>query len=173
MKNSVIAVASFGMNSDTVFAASLICRGIVCFSLLVLSIVDWRWYEIPPSCTAAVFVAGIGTIFLEPAGFAASLAGMFIISLPLYLLEVFSRGKAIGGGDVKLMAAAGLFLGWKKCLLAFLLACVSGSVIHAARMKWAGVGRELAFGPYLSLGIFISMWWGDALIGWYLAEAFR
>ena len=152
--------------------AKILCRLIVCAALFFLSREDLKRYEIPPSCTAIIFVCGIWNLWMECTGWTSSLTGICCISLPLALLEFVSKGKAIGGGDVKLMAAAGLFLGWKRCLLAFALACILGSLIHPIRMRWNGAGHVLAFGPYLSLGIFISMWWGDRMIDWYVRTCF-
>ena len=73
-----------------------------------------------------------------------------------------TRGNGIGGGDIKLMAAAGLLLGWKEILLALVIGSVAGSVIHLKK------DRVLAFGPYLALGIFFAMLYGNAIITWYL-----
>ena len=74
----------------------------------------------------------------------------------------------MGGGDVKLMAAAGLLVGWKLIILSLGLGCVLGSVIHITLMKVKDKDRVLAFGPYLSLGIYISMVYGEQIIRWYL-----
>ena len=62
----------------------------------------------------------------------------------------------IGGGDMKLMAVAGLLLGWKLVVLAFILGCLIGAPVHLLRMKISGADRVLAMGPYLSIGIFIA-----------------
>jgi leader peptidase (prepilin peptidase)/N-methyltransferase len=97
---------------------------------------------------------------------------MISVSLVLYLIVVLSKGRAMGGGDVKLMFAAGLLLGWQNTLLAFFLGCILASVIHTARMKLSGEDHVLAFGPYLSLGIWISMMWGQEMIRWYLQTMF-
>jgi leader peptidase (prepilin peptidase)/N-methyltransferase len=96
------------------------------------------------------------------------LAGFLCISILLELILLLSRGRAIGGGDVKLMAAAGLLLGWKQIILAFLLGCIIGSVIHLLRMKLSGADRVLAMGPYLSAGIAIAALWGTQMLDWYL-----
>jgi leader peptidase (prepilin peptidase)/N-methyltransferase len=66
------------------------------------------------------------------------------------------------------MAACGLFLGWKLVLLAFFLGCAVGSVVHLLRMALFKAGRVLALGPYLAVGVFTSLLWGDALLTWYL-----
>ena len=87
---------------------------------------------------------------------------------PLFLaLWALTKGAGIGMGDVKLMAAAGLLLGWPRILLSMLLGSVLGSVIHLFRMK-RGAGKRLAFGPYLSAGIMFSAWFGSTMISAYL-----
>ena len=67
------------------------------------------------------------------------------------------------------MAACGLILGWQRIILAFLLGCIFGSVIHLLRMKLSGEGRVLAMGPYLAAGIFFAALFGQQWIGWYLS----
>ena len=93
--------------------------------------------------------------------------GFFAVSVPLLLIYIISKGRGIGGGDVKLMAAAGLLLGWKLILLALIAGCLYGSVIHIIRMKVSGEGRVLAMGPYMSAGILTAMWFGEAILKWY------
>jgi len=66
------------------------------------------------------------------------------------------------------MAVVGLLLGLKLTILAFLLGCILGSIIHVIRMKVKGADSVLAFGPYLSLGIFITILFGNQIITWYL-----
>ncbi len=94
--------------------------------------------------------------------------GFFAVSLLLYLVWLISKGRAIGGGDIKFLAAAGLLLGWQKIILAFVLGCVIGSIIHLIRMKVQNVDRTLAFGPYLSIGVLLAALFGERMIGLYL-----
>ena len=98
----------------------------------------------------------------------ATVTGIILSSIVLFIIYFLSGGQAIGGGDVKLMAAAGLILGWKLIILAFILACILGSVIHLIRMKVSGAKHMLAMGQYLSLGIFIAALWGNGMIDWYV-----
>ena len=65
------------------------------------------------------------------------------------------------------MGAAGLLLGWKLIILAFVLGCIIGSIIHIVRMKISKAGRVLAMGPYLAAGILIAILFGERLLGWY------
>lgn len=153
--------AVLGLNPDAILGC------ILTSVLLVLSVIDARTCEIPLGTTILIAVLGGIRLFVHPDAWASALIGAAAVSGVLLLILFASGGRAIGGGDVKLMAAAGLFLGWKGILLAFFLACVLGSVIHIIRMRLFGAGRDLAMGPYLSLGIFISMLFGQALLTWY------
>ena len=63
---------------------------------------------------------------------------------------------------------SGLLLGARNILLAFVLACILGSVIHSIRMKVSKKNNLLAMGPYLSAGIFIAALWGNRFWTWYL-----
>ena len=92
---------------------------------------------------------------------------MFSVSLFFLLLWFVTKGTGLGMGDVKLMGAAGLLLGWQRILLAMILGSVSGAIIHSVRMK-RGAPRKLAFGPYLAAGIWVAALWGDRLIAAYL-----
>ncbi|MDD6208031.1 MAG: prepilin peptidase [Clostridiales bacterium] len=141
---------------------------LVVSALIVLSVIDWRIYEIPLSVNIVIFLLAVCHTAIDYQNWISYVIGMVAVSAVLALLYYFSGGKAIGGGDVKLMAAAGLLLGWQKIIVAFLLGCVIGSVIHVLRMKIEKTGSVLAMGPYLSAGIVLAMLWGDEMIRWYL-----
>ena len=145
---------------------------IYCFmasALLVLSIIDWRTYEIPFGINVFLFVLGIAMTILDRGNLVEHLIGMICVSVLLGILYLLTGGRAIGGGDIKLMFACGLILGWKLILLAFFLGCIIGSVVHIIRMSVKKAGRMLAMGPYLSAGIFLAALWGNAWINWYLS----
>lgn len=145
---------------------------IYCFmasALLVLSIIDWRTYEIPFEINVFLFVLGIAMTILDRGNLVEHLIGMICVSVLLGILYLLTGGRAIGGGDIKLMFACGLILGWKLILLAFFLGCIIGSVVHIIRMSVKKAGRMLAMGPYLSAGIFLAALWGNAWINWYLS----
>lgn len=138
-------------------------------ALLTLSLIDWRTYEIPPGINAFLFILGVAAAVLDRGNLLSHLAGMVCVSGFLGILYLISRGRAIGGGDIKLMFACGLILGWKLIILAFLLGCIIGSVIHLVRIRVQGEGHVLAMGPYLSAGIFLAALWGNAWISWYIS----
>lgn len=163
--NGILYIIIFLVN-DFSFLSIIYC--LMSSALLVISVVDWRTYEIPLSCNLFLLGLGIIVCLMDFQNFMDHLVGLVAVSAPLYLLYLLSGGRAIGGGDVKLMGAAGLILGVKLIVLAFFLGCILGSVIHLLRMKLSGAERVLAMGPYLSAGIFISALWGNRMIEWYL-----
>ena len=138
-------------------------------ALIVLSVIDFRTYEIPFGINIFILVLGILRIITDPGNWLTYVTGFFAVSVPLELILLISRGRAIGGGDVKLMAAAGLLLGWKNILLALVLGCIFGSVIHGIRMKVTDADHTLALGPYLALGCMLAALWGNVWIDAYLA----
>lgn len=138
-------------------------------ALLTLSVIDWRTYEIPFGINVFLAVLGVIATALDVKNITGHIIGAVCVSGFLGILYLLSKGRAIGGGDVKLMAACGLILGWQKIILAFLLGCIIGSIIHLIRMKRSGEGHVLAMGPYLSIGIALAALWGDMWISSYMA----
>ena len=136
--------------------------------LIVVAVIDWKTYQIPFGCNIAIGILGILRLALEPSFWPVHVIGLFTVSVPFLIIYLVSSGQAIGGGDVKLMAAAGLLLGWRNILLALMLGSVAASVIHLTLMRLKGRDRVLAFGPYLAFGIMTAMLYGDKIIHWYL-----
>lgn len=138
-------------------------------ALIVLSMIDLRSFEIPVGCNIFIGVLGIIRLLTDLAHWHKYVIGFFAVSSIFLILYFVTKGKGIGGGDIKLMAAAGLLIGWQNSLLALMVGSVAGSIIHLTLMKIKGKDRVLAFGPYLSLGIFVAMLYGEQLISWYLS----
>lgn len=137
-------------------------------ALLALSVIDFRTYEIPFGFNVFITVLGVIRVATDLENWSEYIIGFFAVSAVLELLLVVSKGRAIGGGDVKLMAACGLLIGWKLIWIAFLIGCVLGSVIHIIRMKLSNAEHVLAMGPYLSAGVLIAVLWGNTFLNWYL-----
>lgn len=98
----------------------------------------------------------------------SALIGFFVVSVPLYIALLVTKGRGMGGGDVKLMAAAGLFLGWKYTVAALILGCLYCVIIHPIRMKVSHADHKLAMGPYLSAGILTTIWFGGPIVNGYI-----
>lgn len=138
-------------------------------ALIVLSIIDFRTMEIPDGINLFIFLLGLAATVLDFADWRNHVIGMVSVSGFLLIVYLVTVGRGIGGGDLKLMAGAGLLLGVKEAVLAFLLGCILGSVIHVIRMKVSGVEHRLALGPYLSAGIWFSVLWGQGIADWYFS----
>ena len=97
------------------------------------------------------------------------LIGMLIVSAPMLLLTLLIPG-GFGGGDIKLMAASGFFLGTSSILCAMNLAIIAGSVYGIIMLKNRKRDRkdQFAFGPFLAIGLSIATFWGNEIVSWYL-----
>lgn len=137
-------------------------------TLLALSVIDFRTYEIPVGFNIFILALGLVRVITDYANWMSYVSGLLSVSVFLLILYYASGGRAIGGGDVKLMAACGLLIGWKLIILAFLLGCILGSVVHLARMRISGEGHMLAMGPYLSAGVAAAALYGNQFLEWYL-----
>jgi leader peptidase (prepilin peptidase)/N-methyltransferase len=79
------------------------------------------------------------------------------------------KKEAMGGGDIKLAAMIGAFLGWKLTLLSLFLGFFLGSIIGVIVLLTSKNKSDvLPFGPFIALGAFVSIFWGRAIIHWYL-----
>jgi len=138
-------------------------------ALIVLCVIDFRTYEIPIGLNLFIGVLAIIRVAFDFNHLAIYIIGFCSVSGFLLLVYIITHGRGIGGGDIKLMAVSGLLLGYESIILAFVLGCILGSILHLIRMKISNEDRVLAFGPYLSIGIVVSMLYGNQIISWYLS----
>lgn len=137
-------------------------------ALIVVSVIDWRSKRIPNKVNYMILVLGIFATLLDLPNLRDHLIGMVCVSAVLWLIFLLSVGRAMGGGDAKLMTGAGLVIGTMPIILAFMVGCIAGSVIHTIRVAAFHADKKLAFGPYLAFGIWFSMLFGEPIIQWYL-----
>ncbi len=164
LANGLLWLLVFLLKGLTIEALLVAC---LVSTLLVLSVIDWRIREIPIQTTVFIAVLGVIQLVLNLSNWADYLLGAVSVSGVLLLLLLASKGRAIGGGDVKLMFGCGLFLGLWPTVFAFIAGCAIGSVVHLIRMKWFGAGRDLAMGPYLAIGVLLALLWGQDVVTWY------
>ena len=145
----------------------LIC--LMTSGLLALSVIDWRTYEIANGFHLYFIALAMVRVILNYHNWLNYVIGFFCVSLVLLAIYLISGGRAIGGGDVKLMAACGLFVGWQNIVLALMVGCVVGAIVHLIRMKLSDADNVLAMGPYLAIGIFVSSLCGEQMISWYMS----
>lgn len=158
----VLVFQRFGLSPEALIGA------FIASALLTLSVIDERTQEIPEGINIFILVLALAASVIDYNNWLTHLIGAFAVSIPTALIFIFTKGRGIGGGDVKLMAVCGLLLGWKLIIFAFFVGCILGAGIHILRMKFSNKGHVLALGPYLSLGVFFAMLWGESLISWYL-----
>ena len=157
------------------FGIPALLAAFVFAALLVLSVIDYRIQIIPDGVVIFLFVLGFINAFYHVyyvgSPWQLYAIGTFAASVPLLILGLLYE-DGIGGGDIKLMAAAGLFAGWKLILLSLFLGSLFG--LFYAIVLWLfkqKISRKTAipFGPFLSLGILTSILAGNQLILWYLS----
>lgn len=128
--NGVLYVVVF-MAGGFTFSSVLYC--LMTSALIVIAVIDERTYQIPVSQNLFLGLLGILMTVYDFRHILSHIIGAVIVSLFLYGLYYFSSGKAIGGGDIKLMAYAGLLLGAKTLFLhLFLHAFLAPSSIPSA-----------------------------------------
>ncbi len=141
--------------------------------LFCLSLVDLESFTIPDGTLLTAFGAWLLALpFLRPGWgwigrqlLAALVFGGGILLVSL-LMDKLLKKESLGGGDVKLFAVCGLYLGFAGTLFCMLLACVFGLVF--SRLRGAKSGQPFPFGPAISLAAALMLLYGDGLVGWYL-----
>lgn len=94
--------------------------------------------------------------------------GAFGVFTFFYIQILLSGGKWMGGGDLRIALFMGLVAGAKIAALGLLLAYFSGSVIGILILAYnRNRNTEVPFGPYLALGLYISLFWYVPIVDWY------
>ncbi len=140
--------------------------------LACIFIVDMNTMTIPNGLVMITLVIAIISIFaFKEVGIIERIIGFFNVSVVLLLITLMING-AFGGGDIKLMAATGVFLGWKMNFLALFIAIVLGG-LYGILIIITGKRKNMthfAFGPFLAIGCIVSMFWGNEILSWYLGQ---
>ena len=125
--------------------------------LIIISFIDLRHRIIPNFMVVIALVIGIIFSFIAKTSLIDTILGMICGGGILFLLALIPN--AMGGGDIKLMFAIGALLGPNRTLWALLLAFIISSIISIVLilLKIKGTKDYIPFGPFLSLGSFISL----------------
>ena len=140
------------------------------WGLVAVTFIDIDFQIIPDELSVGGAILGLAVSPFLPIGFTGALVGALLGSGIFFALAVAYPG-GMGGGDIKLMAAIGAFLGWKLALLTIFSASVVGAVVGVGAMVFHGKGRKsrIPFGPFLATGAVISVVWGDRIMAAYLS----
>ena len=168
--NYDLRIVDLFLNLESKFLILLIRDWFLISVMIIIFIYDLRWYLILdkvtiPACVIVFFM----NILLGFSWLNLLISG--IIGGSFFLLQfVVSRGKWIGGGDIRLGVLMGLSLGWPNVILAIFLAYLIGSVvgiglIFSGKKKW---GSQVPMGIFLSTATLITLFWGNEILAWYL-----
>lgn len=138
--------------------------------LIVIFIYDYLYQEILPEVVWVGALAGLFFNLYLGYSLISMLIGLLIAGGFFWLQFVFSKGRWIGGGDVRMGVMMGIWLGWPVILVALFLAYVAGAVaglalIVSGKKQFSSV---IPFGTYLAMGTFVTMLWGNQVLAWYL-----
>ena len=144
--------------------------------LFCLSLVDLETMVIPNGCLIVAACAWLAALPLLRPGWrvilnsliAALLFGGGVLLLSLLMDRLLKR-ESLGGGDVKLLAVTGLYLGIVGSLFQLMLACVLGLLFALVRKRARGAnGEPFPFGPAIAAAAYLVLLWGSAVVNWYL-----
>lgn len=161
---SVLIVKNFGYtwHGAVVF--------LITADLIIIAGVDQDTMIIPNGLLLLLLVPAAVSAWTEPEiSLPERAVGFLAVSAPMMGMTVAIH-DCFGGGDIKLVAVCGFFLGWRGVVLAIFLAILSGGSygIFLLLTKRIERGGHFAFGPFLTVGIWIAMMYQRPLIGWYL-----
>ncbi len=156
---------------------------VYCFftaALIVVTFIDLHLKIIPDRISLPGIAVGFvakGAIFYPvfyPHGALDSLLGILIgggvLFITAYGYYVFTGKEGMGGGDIKLLAMIGAFVGWTGAFFTLFAASISGAVVGLTLMALWGKKSKYAvpFGPFLSLGAILYLLAGEQIIFWYI-----
>ncbi len=160
-----------------------------CSWLLALSLIDLDTMTLPNPLTQSGLVVGlvfglvagflpeaswIGGVNQLMSGIIGAVLGLWLFDLIAVVGSITLGQAAMGGGDAKLAAMLGAWLGWKYLLLSGFLACAVGAFVGGGAIALGLLNRRqpMPFGPFLALGAVIALFRGEAILSAYLRLVF-
>jgi leader peptidase (prepilin peptidase) / N-methyltransferase len=139
-------------------------------ALIAITVIDLRHQIIPDVITLPGIVAGlVASVVTDRISWVESMIGILVGGGLFVAVIVLSRG-GMGGGDLKLGAMLGAFLGWQALLVGLFVAVMLGGLSAVALLASRRLARKdaIPFGPFLALGGAVALFWGEAILAWYL-----
>jgi leader peptidase (prepilin peptidase)/N-methyltransferase len=152
----------------------LIPRLVFACAMVVLFAIDLEHQLLPNAITLPGIVVGLIASSVLPPGIIDALIGAIVGGGVLWLIGEayfrYSGQEGMGGGDVKMLAMIGAFLGWKLVLVTLVLSSVLGSIIGmiVIAVRKGGMKYALPYGTFLALGALVASLAGDAIVNWYV-----
>ena len=145
-------------------------------TLVTISFIDLDHKIIPDILSLPGIVAGLGVSFLPGSPFwldslIGAVAGGGTLFLVAFIYERITGREGMGGGDIKLLAMIGAWMGWRSLPLIVLISSLTGAVIGSIFILFAGKGYRvrIPFGPFLSLGALFYLFFGSEFAKWYFS----
>ena len=159
----------FGLSLTSLFYA------IIFSILIVIGFIDLKEMIIPDILVILIIIITIiykvllFLLYSKSPDLLNSIGGLVLSSLLFILIIVLSKG-GMGGGDVTLIGSLGFILGIKNIFLTIFLSFILGAIISVILLitKIKGKKDPISFGPFIILGFFITVFWGQQLINWYI-----
>jgi leader peptidase (prepilin peptidase) / N-methyltransferase len=161
--------AHYGLTADAIIYAALISL------LITIFFIDLDFQIIPDLLSLSGMVLGLAvSVRADGIGIVNSLIGLLVGGGALYLIAMFGewifKKESMGGGDIKMAAMLGAFLGWQKVILIFFgaagIALVTGIMMMIYSSKFRS-SRVIPFGPFLAVAAVGAIIYGDAVISFY------
>ena len=145
------------------------------WSMIALAFIDLDTFYLPDDITLPLVWLGLlvnmGGVFVDlQSAVIGAVAGYLVLWAVFWGYKLATGKDGMGYGDFKLLAAIGAWLGWKMLPVVILLSSFAGAIVGVSMIVFARHGRNvpIPFGPYLVMGGLIGMFWGEALLRYYL-----
>jgi leader peptidase (prepilin peptidase)/N-methyltransferase len=152
----------------------LAVRSVFAAAMVALFVIDLEHRLLPDAITLPGIVAGLLASAFLPPGFLDALIGMLVGGGVLWGIgEAYYRyagEEGMGGGDVKMLAMVGAFLGWQQVVITLVFSSIAGAVIGliVLAVKRGGMKYALPYGTFLAIAALVASLCGDQIFAWYL-----
>jgi leader peptidase (prepilin peptidase)/N-methyltransferase len=139
--------------------------------LLGIAMTDAREYIIPDEFSIGGLILGLGLSLVHGldglrAAVIGAVVGFALLWVIAWLGKHAFKKEAMGGGDIKMMAMVGAFVGWKGVFLTIFLGSIVGTVVFGP-LALIGKKKDVPFGIFLAMGAAVTFLWGEAVLEWY------
>ncbi|MGL6104671.1 prepilin peptidase [Romboutsia sp.] len=167
-----VVYLNFGYTLTTLYYMFLISL------LIIITFIDLDHYIIPDEL---LIIGSIIALIVNTLGYGTGIKEGLIGALAcgggtlavIYLIELLIKKEVMGGGDIKLFAMLGLFLGVKLGFLTIILSVYVGAIYGIATIIYSKIKKieynsMIPYGPFISVAAFITILYGNSMINWYL-----
>lgn len=166
----------------TIYHFGLTVKGVMVCAfislMIVLTLIDWRTMLLPTKIIVvgvvialvlrAVEAYALADLSILLEGLWGGIVGYGILAIIFYGAIKVLKKEGMGYGDVRYLGMIGCFTSWQIVILTLFVACVIGSIYGVIQMRIRQKSEPFPFGPFLSIAAFFCVFWGQALLEWYI-----